>query len=257
MLPLESPRWSQLQHAYGNASDTPVLLLRLASDPTGPEAATIWNQLYSSVLHQGDVHTSAFAVVPHLVEIAQRVAPKARLDFIHFVGAVATNGYPPDGAEDLWRDSHGAFAAANEWIDPLFAELENTYELLSVASARAAFEGCSGTAQMIMERAEGFMELDCPIDDCGVTIEIDFAGSPGVAAAMGKKTELIAMGPRSFEPYEEWSEDDALARLCAQLVAAGRPEPAAVLASMDSRVTCPECSTAFALRHTVLEPLEE
>jgi len=256
MLPLESPRWSQLQHAYGNASDTPGLLRRLAGVPTGPEAATIWNQLYSSVLHQGDIHTSAFAVVPHLVEIAQRVAPKARLDFIHFIGAVATNGYPPDGAEDLWRDSLGAFAAANEWIDPLFAELENTHELLTVASARAAFEGCSGTAQMIMDRAEGFMELDCPIDECGVTIEIEFADGRGIAAACGKQTDLTALVPPPFDPDEDWSEADALVRLCAQLTASGRPEPATVLASMDSSVTCPECSSTFAL-NSVLEPLEE
>lgn len=257
LLPLDSPRWSQLEHAYGTASDTPGLLIRLESDSTGPEAADLWGQLYSSVLHQGDVHPAAFAVVPHLAAMAQRLAPKARLDFIHFIGAVATNGYPPDGAEDLWRDSQGVFAAANEWIDPLFAELENTYELLVIASARAAFEGCSGTAQMIMDRADGFLELDCPIEDCGVTIEIDFAGGPGGAAAFGKKTDLIAIGPPSFDPYEEWSEDDAVARLCAWLVAAGRPQPAAVLASLDSSVTCPECSTTFALRHSVLESPEE
>jgi len=223
----------------------------------GPEAATIWNQLISSVLHQGDVSPAAVAVVPHLVSIGQRVKPKAQLDFIQFVGAVATNGYPPDGAEDLWRDSLGAFASANEWIDSLFAELENTYELLSVASARAAFEGCNGTAQMIMDRADGFMELDCPIDDCGVTIEIDFAGGRGVAVAFGKRTDLVAMAPPSFDPDEQWSEDDALARLCAQLAAAGRPEAAVVLASLDSSVTCPECSTSFALRQSVLEPPEE
>lgn len=255
MLPLDSPRWSQLKHAYGNASDTPGLLLRLADEPTGPECGEIWSLLISSVLHQGEVYPAALAVVPHLVEIAQRVAPKAQFDFIHFIGAVATNAYPPDGADDLWGDRVNAFAAANALIDPLFVELEDWYELLHVASARAAFEGCTGIAQMIRDRADGMTyEVNCPVDDCGVTIQVDFDGARGVAVVDDEKTDLVAMALPLFDPGSEWREEDALARLCAQL--ARRAEATTLLASLESGVTCPQCSTRFLLRQSVLEPAE-
>jgi hypothetical protein len=68
MLPLDSPRWSELKHAYGFASDVPGLLSQLVAFPA---EATYqdepWFTLWSSLYHQGDIYPASFAAVPHIV----------------------------------------------------------------------------------------------------------------------------------------------------------------------------------------------
>ena len=72
MIPLNSPIWSQLEHAYGCASDTPGLLRQLEShvEDESPEAEP-WFSLWSSLCHQGDVYHASFAAVPHILKIAE------------------------------------------------------------------------------------------------------------------------------------------------------------------------------------------
>jgi len=67
MLSLESPRWSELTHAYGCASDIPALLRQLmaVSDANADEEP--WFTLWSALAHQGDVYSASFAAVPHVV----------------------------------------------------------------------------------------------------------------------------------------------------------------------------------------------
>jgi hypothetical protein len=55
MLSLDSPRWNELQHAYGIASDTPSLLRQLLSLPDSVGEREPWYTLWSSLAHQGDV----------------------------------------------------------------------------------------------------------------------------------------------------------------------------------------------------------
>ena len=55
-LPLDSPRWPELNHAYGKASDIPALLRQLDSfPPSGPDDEP-WFSLWSALAHQGDVY---------------------------------------------------------------------------------------------------------------------------------------------------------------------------------------------------------
>jgi len=68
MLGLDNPFWSELRHAYGEASDIPGLLSQLAGYPS--EASyqdEPWFTLWSSLCHQGDVYPASFAAVPHIV----------------------------------------------------------------------------------------------------------------------------------------------------------------------------------------------
>jgi len=68
MLALESPFWSELQHAYGYASDIPALLRQLSSFPNESSYQDEpWFTLWSSLCHQGDVYSASFAAVPHIV----------------------------------------------------------------------------------------------------------------------------------------------------------------------------------------------
>jgi hypothetical protein len=67
MLSLDSPRWSTLQHAYGDASDIPELLRQLPDFPPSQGNEEPWFTLWSSLAHQGDVYSASFAAVPHVV----------------------------------------------------------------------------------------------------------------------------------------------------------------------------------------------
>lgn len=65
MLALDDPRWDELSHAYGMASDIPALLRQLDKLPAAE--AEPWHALWSALAHQGDVYPASFAAVPHVV----------------------------------------------------------------------------------------------------------------------------------------------------------------------------------------------
>ena len=82
MLSLDSPRWSELHHAYGEASDIPALLEALQTVPYSQGKAEPWFSLWSALAHQGDVYSASFAAVPHVVSV---VASKPlQVDFAYF-----------------------------------------------------------------------------------------------------------------------------------------------------------------------------
>jgi hypothetical protein len=79
MIPIDSPEWSQLSHAYGVASDIPQLLKDLVFLPPDedPEAEPYFS-LWSALCHQGDVYIASYAAVPHIVraiESAEKPVP--------------------------------------------------------------------------------------------------------------------------------------------------------------------------------------
>ena len=85
MLPLDSPEWSALRHAYELAADIPPLLRSVAADVGSADAAdgTPWFDLWSALCHQGAVYPASFAAVPHVVEAL--AAHPARASFQFFL----------------------------------------------------------------------------------------------------------------------------------------------------------------------------
>jgi hypothetical protein len=84
MLNLDSPRWSELRHAYGNASDIPALLRQLDSLPPSDGKLEPWFSLWSALAHQGDVFSASFAAVPHVVHSLASAPLKADSTYFHF-----------------------------------------------------------------------------------------------------------------------------------------------------------------------------
>lgn len=90
---LESQRWKQLQHAYGEASNIPNLLEQLRTAPPYKAEdwqADPWYSLWSCLCHQNDVYTASYAAVPHLVAIAQTKPPQERLEFVRLMAWIET-----------------------------------------------------------------------------------------------------------------------------------------------------------------------
>ncbi|SFI02746.1 hypothetical protein SAMN04515618_10871 [Collimonas sp. OK307] len=84
MLSLNSSRWSELQHAYGTASDIPDLLRELTNVPDSRGDAEPWFSLWSSLAHQGDVYSASFAAVPHIIQVLASAPLKADSAYFQF-----------------------------------------------------------------------------------------------------------------------------------------------------------------------------
>jgi hypothetical protein len=84
MLSLDSPDWSELSHAYGNASDIPELLRQLQHLPSSVNDQEPWFSIWSSLAHQGDVYSASFAAVPYVVASLATAPTKADFSFFQF-----------------------------------------------------------------------------------------------------------------------------------------------------------------------------
>lgn len=155
MLALDDPRWSELQHAYGDAAEIPDMLRALASS-TGPKANyqnEPWFSLWSSLCHQGDVYTASYAAVPHIVQIASEADTPIDFSFFQFPAAIEIarrNGRGPDIPAAYVSDYHHAIARLmanaslhrnHPWDQPM---------LLSVAAAQAVAKGHIDVAEALL-----------------------------------------------------------------------------------------------------------
>ncbi len=84
MLDLDSPRWSQLTHAYGAAADIPPLLRQLEALPSSENDAEPWFTIWSALAHQGDVYSASFAAVPHVVGYLAQAPERADFSYFQF-----------------------------------------------------------------------------------------------------------------------------------------------------------------------------
>ena len=124
MLSLDSPRWEELQHAYGAASDTPSLLRQLHSLPDASGESEPWFTLWSSLAHQGDVYSASFAAVPHIVEALAAHPDKASATYFQFPAWV-----------EICRQRLGASAPA-DLEQAYFAALGQLPALAAAAASR-------------------------------------------------------------------------------------------------------------------------
>ncbi|OGB15808.1 MAG: hypothetical protein A2W72_04505 [Burkholderiales bacterium RIFCSPLOWO2_12_67_14] len=162
MLNLESSRWSELEHAYGQASDIPPLLRQLHGLPPSAGESEPWFTLWSALAHQGDVYPASFAAVPHVIAALATAPSKADASFFHFPAWVeicrAKHGtvIPVDLAGDYFASLKRLPAlvaeAASERNDPGFAAC--------ALAAVAAALGQHAMAEVILEMASPGLALD-------------------------------------------------------------------------------------------------
>lgn len=167
MLSLDNPRWSELRHAYGAASDIPALLRQLESFPSSSGENEPWFTLWSALAHQGDIYSASFAAVPHIVRVLSTGPAKADPSFFHLPAWVEICRQrkevqiPDDLTISYFRalaqlPSLVAAAASRDW----------DAEFLSCAlSAIAAAKGFGPVAEAVLEMnpevAAEFLEWFC------------------------------------------------------------------------------------------------
>ena len=155
-LALDSPRWSELEHAYGDAADIPGLLRQLDSAPGGSDDDEPWFTLWSSLAHQGDVYSASFAAVPHVVNAMVRNPDRATSSFFQFPAWIEVcrirnqTPIPEDLARHYFDALHrlpqvAAEASERPWDRGLLA---------CVLAAVAAAKGDAEMAEAVLELAE-------------------------------------------------------------------------------------------------------
>lgn len=85
-----STDWKSLSHAYGEASDIPVLINQLSADCADP-SHPLWEKLWSRLCHQGTVYSASYAALPLLLERTESIAPEERIMPLVLMGAIVAS----------------------------------------------------------------------------------------------------------------------------------------------------------------------
>lgn len=154
MLALDNPKWSDLSHAYGSATNTPVLLRQLADFPDESEhSAEPWLSLWSSLCHQGEVYPASFAAVPHIVAALATNPARATMSFFLLPASIEVARH--ERAVALPQSLEAPYMQALESLPALAAAASRPHWKPEVCtSALAAAAAASGNhllAQLIME----------------------------------------------------------------------------------------------------------
>lgn len=153
LLPLDSPHWADLVHAYGEASDIPDLLRRLDALPDAQGESQPWFDLWSALAHQGDVYPATFAALPHIVAALARDPGAAPSVFFHFPAWVEI--CRKRGSVAVAPELAGAYFGALARLPMLAATAAqqpwDADRLRSILSAIAAAKGDADVAEMTME----------------------------------------------------------------------------------------------------------
>ncbi len=92
--------WHSLRHAYGPADDLPHLMrLLLSHDKDVRDEA--WQELWSSICHQGDVYEATSYAVPFLIRLLATDAIEDKVESLWLLQGIAT-GQPWLSEEHTW-----------------------------------------------------------------------------------------------------------------------------------------------------------
>jgi len=154
-VPLDSPQWSALHHAYGPAADMPPLLRSVAADVARSDAGngTPWFELWSALCHQGDVYPASFAAVPHLVDSV--ASDPARASYNFFLLPAAIEVARITRKTPVPQELQAAYFESLKRLSLLAAQTlsrswDNTL-CRSVLAALAAGKGHIGTARLLID----------------------------------------------------------------------------------------------------------
>lgn len=251
MLPLDSPRWNALPHAYGVDPPAPSVLRALTPAASEESLSVLWD----CFLHQTTVYPATFAATPHLVALLPDLAFAPRVHLLTFLGTVAAYTEAPDlaGLDADIRDWH---QAALERAQPL------AYEAYGPAvSQDAAPYLFAAIAGLFGHRAagrflEGFAdeEFAPSCRNCGRQLYV-WPSPKGMSVAAEdpswhpdtRRTDVAPASAKRIASHETFTW---LSKLAAR-----RPTDATVrlLPYLFGTAVCPHCETACSLYDRLVE----
>ena len=153
MLPLDDPRWLELGHRNwspgqrpGDDPDAPFVpqeLSGLLAEPTDFERLT---ELWPYLCSEDTAWPAAYAAVPYLVELARRLRPAERGDYLYVVGfiVICSGGYGETSSglpEDIAAAYRLALPEALSLITEQLATAQSLVDTRYFLAATAALKG--------------------------------------------------------------------------------------------------------------------
>jgi hypothetical protein len=155
LLSLESPKWAELDHAYGSAENLPNLIRQLeALPPEGSFESEPYSTLWSSLCHQGDVYSASYAAVPHLVRVLEVARSLRHWTVLLLVVSIETSrmeGRGPEIREDLQSPYLAALSRLPKVVADSSHEEWDETATQTAAAAVAVAKGRTDLADAILE----------------------------------------------------------------------------------------------------------
>lgn len=254
MLPLDSERWKKLKTFGGSAENLPPLIEKLRKTPS----AELWDAIWSQVVGGGIVEDAAYAVVPHLLEIAKEHDTAGDLLFLGYAANVADAYDGGAGApKGLKRDCGSALSeAAKTALEVISNQPLDESDFVLLLSIVAGLHGRSALDWPISDLLDGYC-VSCL--NCGQELETSVREDEIVVGEIGKGRELAPEQPipePQPEPEEPWdgqvtpNDEGWMVPLCIHV---GQHRVASVLRHLYGQVACPACGDRFALMETIEE----
>lgn len=168
MIPLDSPRWKELRHAYGSAADTPGLLREIRGEPIPHyKDGGAWFEVYSSLYHQHSTASATYAAFPHLVDIGETGTLEQRVAVLCLAGNIRVHGNPLIPGEEIPQDLLPEFEAA------MLKVKETSLATIRAAVKASALDECTVVGDLL----QAFGGLRNP--SSGYVVQLDYLVSEG------------------------------------------------------------------------------
>lgn len=284
MLSLDSPRWKTLKHAYGSAESVPALIRAVAAEATPrysdhPAQArsnpTPWDEVYSSLCHQGSAYSATYAAFPHFVDISARGGTAMRAEVLVLAGTILLRNHPSDAPDDLSADFDKAIAEVRDTSLTTVREatLDHPSTLAQLLQAFGALRFPSSTHVRSLDRlheVNGEVEIDwCPqcrkyilvqMGEVGpVAIPSDDRGRPILGSAVravadrSQYPDRIERGGVILQQGTDprWLEFETASVLAALAKERGGSTLSTRILDLDAIVSCPHCGADFILSDAI------
>jgi hypothetical protein len=250
MLELDSPRWSELHHAYGPARDTPSVLRQIYASPDDHD----WGNLFGTVVHQGSVSTAAYAALPHVVAAAEAREPAERVMYLVFAGSVAAGIDAKPVPAHLIDDYRAAVVRARSMVlevlhGPQLPEDDAIYLL----AAAATLHGMTVAGHELEGLANEEFQFDCPecqsciyatVDGEALRLQVeDPVDHPSAHATVVRPVGVDGPDGQSQAPRFNFLDELARAQQHARVVAGIR--------NLFGGGQCPACSKDFGVMNAI------
>ncbi|HUE70384.1 MAG TPA: hypothetical protein VMP01_05790 [Pirellulaceae bacterium] len=278
VVPLDSPRWNVLRHAYGQAGDTPDLIraIRSESNPNYHDGGA-WFAVYSSLFHQHSVYSATYAAMPHLVQIGETGAIAQRVAVMCLAGEILVFGCADEPIpDDLLPGFESALdavkrsslktvreAAGAGSMDRTGIDWNRGGLLLAFGGLRYPKSGFVVQLDYIVREAWR-AEAECPA--CGETMLAKWRAEGLATSKINEHgydepqsanvtcvdrscySGLIERGQRLLESeHSDWALPDTPSVLAALAFECGERLLGTTILDLGTTVTCPYCAHRFEL----------
>jgi len=176
MLPLDDPRWKDLDHrgwSCGHRSKldptAPFVPDALRALSEKPSDHTRFQELWPYLCSEGTAWPAAYAAVPYIVEIAQKLQPAERFEYLYVIGLIRMSEAVESGDSALRTSVAASYREALPRALALVAELvPHPHDASTTRYLLAAIASLKGHTDLarILNELDTFAE--CP--ECSVQV---------------------------------------------------------------------------------------